>query len=57
MQNLKATLFFYRFLQGIRFHTQREDAANTTSIWSFQRNCHHYNDTLQKAQKQNGSFR
>ena len=25
----------------------RKDGANATSIWSPQRNCHHYNDALQ----------
>ena len=38
----------YRFLQGIWFHTQRKEGANTTSIWSPQRNGYHYNDALQK---------
>ena len=30
----------HRFLLGIWFHTQKEDGANTTSIWSLQRNLH-----------------
>ena len=33
-----------RFFQGIWFHTQRKDGANTSSIWSAQRNCYSYND-------------
>ena len=39
---------FYRFLQGIWFHTQRKDGANTSSIWSPQINCQFYKDVLQK---------
>ena len=34
------------FLPGIWLHTQRKDGANTTSIWSPQRNCHSHNDAL-----------
>ena len=37
-----------RFLQGIWFHSQRKDGANTSSIWSPQRNCYNYNDAQQK---------
>ena len=37
-----------RFLQCIRFSTKRKDGANTTSIWSSQRNCYSYYDALQK---------
>ena len=29
---------FFNILQGISFHTQREDGANTSSILSLQRN-------------------
>ena len=43
------------FLQGIQFHTQKKDATNPTSRWSFQRNCYHHNKALQK-HKINGSF-
>ena len=38
------------FLQSIRFHTQKKDGADTTSIWSFQRNSYSYNDA-KKTQK------
>ena len=31
------------FLQGVWFHTQREDAANTSNVRSPQRNCHSHN--------------
>ena len=44
---------FCRIFQGISFHTERKDRADTTSIWSYQRNCHCYNDALQK-HKSNG---
>ena len=44
-----------RFLQGIRFVSQRKDEAHTTSILSPQRNFHSYNDTLQKHES-NGSL-
>ena len=37
-----------KFLQGIRFHTQRKDGANTICIRSPQINCYHYNHSLQK---------
>ena len=38
-----------RFLQGIWFYTQRKkNGENTSCIWSLQRNCYRYNDTLQK---------
>ena len=43
------------FLQGIRYYTRRKDWGNTTSIWSSQRNCYRYYDTLQK-QESNGSL-
>ena len=32
-----------RFIQGIYFHTQREDGANISNVWSPQRNCHSHN--------------
>ena len=32
-----------RFLEGIRFHTQRKSGANPTCIWSWERNCYLYN--------------
>ena len=35
-----------KFLQGIWFHTQQEDEANTSSWWSLQRNRYSYNDAL-----------
>ena len=37
-----------RFLQGIRYHTERKNEANITGIWSLQRICQRYNDALQK---------
>ena len=46
-KNREATLIC-RFLQGIWPHTLREDGANTSSLWSLQRNCHSYNDALYK---------
>ena len=33
------------FLQGIWLHTKREDGANTSSLWSPQRNCHSHKNT------------
>ena len=50
-QILKATLFC-RFLRGIWFHTKRKDGANTSSLWSPQRNCCSQNDALQKHKSQ-----
>ena len=35
-----------KFLQGIWFHTKKEDGANTTSIWSLQKSCYSYNSAL-----------
>ena len=32
--------------EGTWFHIQREDGANTSSLWSPQRNCYCLNDTL-----------
>ena len=37
-----------KVLQGIWFYTQRKDGENATSIWSSQRNCYSYIDSLQK---------
>ena len=37
-KNLQATLLFCRLYQGLRFHTQREDGANPTSIRPTKRN-------------------
>ena len=39
---------FCKFLQGIRLHAKSKNGANTSSIWSSQRNCYRYNDDLQK---------
>ena len=44
-KNLEVTLVCI-FLQGIWLHTQREDGADTSSVWSPQRNCHNHNDVL-----------
>ena len=40
------------FLQGIWFHTHRKNGANTSSLWSPQRNCQSHNDALQKHKSQ-----
>ena len=39
---------FCRFLQSIWFHILGRNGANITNMWSLQRNCYSYNDTLQK---------
>ena len=44
-----------RFLQGIRFHTQRKDEANATSIRYPEGNCYRYNDTP-KMHESNGNL-
>ena len=46
-KNLKTTLVC-TFIEGIWFHTQREDRPNTSNIWSPQRTCYCYNGALQK---------
>ena len=50
-KNLEATLVC-RFFQVNWFHTQRKDGANTSSLWSLQRNCYRHNDALQKHESQ-----
>ena len=45
----------HRYLQDIWFHTQQKVGANTTCLWSPQRNCYNYNDALQKHES-NGSL-
>ena len=45
-QSPRTTTLVCRFLQGILFHVQSKDWANTTGIWSLQRNCHSHNDAL-----------
>ena len=47
--------FIHKSLLGILIHTQRKKGANTTCIWSRQRNCYSYNHTLQKHEN-NGSL-
>ena len=49
-KNLLATLLFVNFYQGLRFHSQREDGTNPTSIRPTRRNCSSNNDSLQKHQ-------
>ena len=39
-KNPRGNTLICRFLQGIWFHTLRENGANTSSLWSPQRNCH-----------------
>ena len=41
-KNLEVTLLF------IDLYIHKKDGANTTSIWSPQKNLYHYNDALQK---------
>ena len=41
-----------RFLHGIWFHTQGKYGANTSSLWSPQRNYHSQNDTQSKYENQ-----
>ena len=35
-----------RLYQGLRFHSQREDGTNPTSIWHTKRDCRSNNDSL-----------
>ena len=49
-KNLQATLLFVDLYQGLRFHTQREDGANPTSLRPTKRNRSSDNDSLQKHQ-------
>ena len=46
-KNIEATLIYVVFFKTFD-SIQREVGANTTSIWSSQRNCYRYNDVLQK---------
>ena len=46
-KNLVAILLFIN-LQVIQSYTRRKDGANTTSIWSLQKNFWRYDDALQK---------
>ena len=43
---------FSRLNQGLRFHSQREDGTNPTSIRSTKRNRSSNNDSLQKHQSE-----
>ena len=48
MQKFWSNIVVWRFLRCIWFYTQRKDRVNSSSIWSLQRNCYHFNDALQK---------
>ena len=53
-QNLEATLLFIDFSKAFdSTHRKRKDEADTSSIWSSQRNCYYDNNVLQK-HKSNG---
>ena len=46
VKNLEAALLSKYFSKA--FDSRHKDRVNTASIWSCQRNCYRYNDTLQK---------
>ena len=55
VQKSRGNTSVWRFLRGIWFHTHEKDGANTSNIWSPQRNCYLYNNALQKHES-NGSL-
>ena len=51
-KNSRGNTTVCRFLKSIWFHKQREVGANTSSLWSPQRNHYSHNDALQKHENQ-----